>query len=783
MKVINNQMKILKIDKVNQLFVWGSIILLLSLAVSLTAYYTHIFLLNKLSFFMLCISILTLFTAMGYDLKQKLDISSFFIVIAIVFLLTIYFMQRLELHHFSFSVADASDYYIAGVCSVTRVQDIGFFLPLTASLSAVGFTMFGYEYAPLINVVFYSVSIPFGYFIFRKLGMNALISLIITFFIMFVPLSIWFSKTSFSEPIWQIVLLIYIIFAYKILKKEHINLQELIVVFLILMLAPFIRGEGVLYFGLIIFLSFYHFWKFSNLKSAIIISSSLIVLTLSIQATLIIRAHYLLGWQFNRIIHKITAIELLSLLYGIVILSIAGVFLLNRYKKSFNHLNLPLLLTLLSIVFKVSIAYIFSLKKHVAFENLLCTNEYGLMLGNFGFLITLLIIGGLILLYYRAMKGDSISLILVMMYTIFYLPFMMQAVTFNDEHAFFLYWNRYYFSIFMMIHLFSFGIIVNLMYKKMKVFIPNDKYRFFIWLILMFSIIFYSMDGKLYKIVTTEAHLKNSYKIFPWLKEKVGNKPLMIVYDSTIKYRQRTGVHDARYLLSRMLSVSKINVKEFLKIEPEKLNFELKLNQKNRKFLLCLSQKECDLENEEWSFVDRLLLPISWRRHFGNIEKAEKKHLQLYATLYKKEDKFDFNKKIMFNKSSEQVLSLLKEGWYGIIGGQGALSSKNRVKIEIPRLKKEKDTIYTLVLNYALLNTSKHKPKSFRIMINGKVVYKEKIKSSALKEYRIKIPNQALQNKMNNIIIEVERVEMNSVQSSTKQLSMMLNSLKIIKSK
>ena len=772
----------------NKQLIWGSLLLLLSLTMSLTSYYMHVKILYYLAFFTLIISIMLLFIAMGYDLAKTLKLSFFSVTSILILILILYFIQRLELHHFSFSVTDASDYYIAGVCSVNRFQDIGFFLPLTASLSAVGFVLFGYAYAPLINVILYATTIPMVYFIYRRLGLNALVSLTMLLFIVSVPLSIWFSKTSFSEPMWQMMLLMFTLIAYNILSKETIHIKELIVLYFIVILAPFIRGEGILYYGLILFLSLYHFWKFTNIKSALVIASSYIFLALSVYATLQIRAHYLLGWQFRRIIPKITATELMNIIDVAILFAIGLLFFLNRYKKGFKHIKLPLIIVILSLLFKVLVAYIFSIKKHLAFEDLLYLNEYGLMIGNFGFLITLLIIIGLILLYIRASRGDIISLTLVVLYTVFYPTFAMQGITFNDEHAIFLYWNRYYFSIFMMIHLFALGIVVNEMYRYLKTIICDKIYRFLILLFMMLMIVYASVDGKIYDIVTKEAHLKNSYKIFPWLIEKVGRNSLAIVYDDTIRYRQRTGVHDARYLLARTLSVAKINVKEFQKVSPEKLNHSLQLpfDVSKRKFLLCLSQKKCDLENEILLPIDMLYMPITWRRHNGNIAKAEKMHLNLYATLYKVNPKFNFNQEILFKKSSLLAPSLLGKGWRKIVGGLGALASNNNASLKLPYMKKDKKITYVLTLNYAILNASKHKPKKITFKLGGKVIKIIEVHSPSFQEYTIALPQKNILDQDKNLVLDIETSKTRVTKEGhtikdRRKLGMALKALKITK--
>jgi len=631
----------------SMLLLWGSLLVILGLATSLGAYYAYSMALRYVAFYLLLLGLLSLFLSMKQSIE--IDVKIPYVPMVLTILMgVLYIALRTQLHRFDFGVGDASDYYIAGVCSVTYGQDIGFFLPLTAAISALGYSMFGVDYAPAINVMLYMITVPIGYHLLRRLELDVWVSVLMTFFMIINPLSIWFSKTSFSEPLWQLLLLVFTIIFYRISSKEKLVFTEIGSYFLLLSLVPFLRGEGVLYYGLVVFFALYHFWKYGNLKSALILMFGLFVIAGSIQLTLGIRAHYLLEWQFSRILPGITAIQLMSILYSIAGMMMVGMVLINLIKKSFLRIPLPLVVTLLAIAFKVAIAYVYAQKKTVPFMELLVFREYGLALGNFGLPLTVFIAIGLLLLHYKAILGERIALLMVVIYAIFYLPFIMQGVTFQDPHEVFLYWNRYYFSIFMMIHLFSLALVLQFMYEKSVKFIESSHYRAIGIVMVMITVSLFSLNLKVLNITSAEAYLENSHKVFSWIKQRVGRQSISVLYDDAIRYERHNGLYDAKVFTSRMFTVRKINAKGWQKVHVKQLESNIKLNKEmyQGRYLVCISSKKPKLKNKALTLVDQTMFPITWREHYraqpqskdevlGDVGNSYKNELQLYITLYK----------------------------------------------------------------------------------------------------------------------------------------------------
>ena len=754
---------------------WGLTFVLLGMLIALMAYYVHLKALYYMGFISIVLGNISLFISMGKSLQKEIP-SLFAIGGLLIAMIALYFSQRIVLHYFDFSVADASDYYIAGMCAVNYEQDIGFFLPLTAALSSVGFLLFGYAYAPLIHVIVYLATIPVGYFSLKRLGLSSILSMLMTFLLVSIPLSIWFSKTSFSEPNWQLLLLICMLVISTILQKEKCSIKEVLVLGLVLVLAPFSRGEAILFYGLILFVSLYHMWKFQKLTSALILLSTLMFLIASIHITLMLRPGYLLGWQFKRIIDHITQWELLGILYVGFGISVLLIWLISRGKK-YASLPLPLVITLLCVGFKVLVGYFYAMKKGITFSTMFFGNEYGLAVGNLGIFITLGVLAGLIILHIKAAKGEVFPLLLVVVYALFYLPFSMQAVSFDDPHAMFLYWSRYYFSIFMMVHFFALSLAIQTLYIQIQKYTSWGKY--IIWGIV--GLLLLSMvNTRLYQIVTTEGHLRNSYKVFPWVATHVKDANVYVLYDTSVTYRQRTGIHDLKYMISRTLTVANVHVKGFQKIEPSMLkktvNYSAKDIDKNS-FVLCISRTPCQLKNRDLELVDTTLIPISWRRHHGDIAKAKQLHMPLTLTLYKRVEVFDLGEEIFFKHVSKKANSFLIQGWHGILGDLGAVSSGMRAKLRITDILDTDPHNYQVTLKYAILNALQKDPKEIVFRYKGKALKHVKVYDSKIQTTTIKIPLSLLNRQDKSLELEIEAVQ----KSKTKvtRLDMSLKSLLI----
>jgi len=611
-------------------FFWGILFLVATLAASLSSYYLYSSIGRQFTFVLMILSLIMLFGGMYQDLK--ISFKSPYILWGILFVIIItYFLQRAEIHRFDFMVGDASDYFAAGICSVTYSQDIGYILPLSATITAIGYDIFGINYALLSYIIFYLSSIPVFYYLFRKLDLSTYLSLAMSTFLIFIPLSIWYAKSSFTEPLWQILLFVFVINIYSTLQSNTLTWKNIIVAYMIFFLAPMLRVEGVFYYGLITFLALFHFWKYSNYKIFIFSGVGLFIVAISTHITLRLRPDYLLHRQFNRIIPHATEENVMIALYTLVILLAFVLLLVYLFKKIYSKIPFPLLIVIFSVCSKLGLAYIYATKKQMLFLDMLFFNEYEFSVGNFGLPITLMMIIGLVLLYIQALKGHILSLILIVIYTIFYIPFVMQAVTFFDPHAFLFYWNRYYFSVFMIIHLLALSLSIQYTYTILAKYISNPKMANSSFILFFILIIFSSMNLKLYMTSVKESHLKGSYKLYDWVQNHIGKQALSLVTESGIIYNQKAspdGKETIEYLIGRMFNIYHMPIKGHTNASSKELINGFQYTPPSRKinYVLCVSTHPCQLKNNSLYLIDTLTLPLEWREHFGLDNNASKLH-------------------------------------------------------------------------------------------------------------------------------------------------------------
>jgi len=694
----------------------GIAILIVGFATSIISYFSGFVSLYYISFSLIVASLLYMFDSIRRDLDRVFDLSSTSIYLIVTFI-TLYAIQRSNLSDSSFITGDASDYYWAGVSSALKGDDIGFFLPLSSAISAIGYKIFGLGSLSAITAIVHIAVMPIYYFLFRKIGLASIVSLLLISLIQIIPLDIWFSKTTFSEPIWQVLVWMFIYLSYKILEDDRFSWSTYVPFFILISLLPMSRGSAVFIYGAIYFLAIYSFWRYGKLKIALLILLSMLVLTLSIEYTLPIRYRYLIGWQYSRIIPGINISELVTIFYSATTIFVASIFVIRWQKRLFRSLNLHLILVLLAIAMKIVVALLFSIKNGIPFINLLLLNEFGLARGNLGIILVVLIIIGLGSIYYRAaFKGDRLSLILVVAYTLFSIPFVMQNVTIWDQHDMFIYWHRYYFSELFAIHMVALAMVAKLLYSVGSRVEIKESYFISILSIAVAGVFFYSISLPLHNVVTKEASLPKSSELFSWISDRSKAKSLSVVYDADIHY----GIYDAKQLIYRGLYVTGVDVKNYIKVPKENLNRDIDFSPKvlDGDQILCLSTTSCNLDPDQFTLVDRFATSLWWRRSGIDIYR-QREHLNIYAYLYDIKHKFSVGRYILFKNSSDIAHKLLGRGWYSI--GREAVWSSQDAELIIPNIL-EKGSRYQLQLIFNAYDPNKEGKKRVVISIGDRVV-------------------------------------------------------------
>ncbi len=728
----------------------GATIVIFGFFASMVAYLGGSPYLYYFSFAMITISLFYTLFAVKEDLDTTFDSKLHSIALLLLFLV-VYIAQRYLVSDSSFITGDASDYYWAGVSSALKQDDIGFFLPFTSAISAIGFKIFGYQNLAFITVIVHLVAMPIYYFLFRKIGLNQIISFLLIFLLQMVPLDIWFSKTIFSEPMWQVMLLLFILFSYKIVEESQPKWTTLLPFFLLVLLLPLSRGSAVFFYGAIYAITLYSFWKFGNFKYALYLLFGILLLTIAIQYALPIRYRYLVGWQYRRIIPGVTISQLTIIFYSLVVVSFSSFLLLRSKKAWFQSLNLPLVIVMVSITLKVLAALFFSIKKGVPFINLLFLNEFGLARGNLNIVLVVFILIGLLYMHYLATKGDRLALLLVLLYALFSIPFVMQNVSIWDQHEMFMYWHRYYFSELFSIHILALAMFIRSLYS-LNAYLNMPKMRFaLVVATLMVGLFFSSVSLPLHNVVTSGGYLQKSSEIFSWLADRSKSKSVAVLYDKDIQY----GFYDAKQLLYRGFYVTGVDVQSYTKVAKKDLKSGMNLspNILHSEQLLCLTTTSCALDRERFELVDKFSLSLWWRRNSVNLDNKEE-HLDIYAYLYDIKHIFAAEEHILFQKSSDIAPRLLGDGWYH--RGLEAVWSSPNAKLTLPNIF-EKDAKYQLKLLFQAYNPHAQKDKKISFFIGDKKISQLTIEERYPTLYTIDIPKEITTNvEDKNLIVEIK---------------------------
>ncbi len=730
-------------------FYCGSIVAVVSLLVAMASYLTGMQSFYYVSFALIITALALMFKSLQDDLMEDFG-STLYATLAIVFFVILYMSQRLEPFEASFLIGDASDYYWAGVSSVLKGDDIGIFLPLTSAVSAIGFKLFGYEHIALIEVIVHIMVLLSFYHLLKQHLLTPTIAFATIVLVQMVPLDIWLSKTTFSEPIWQLLMLVLIYYSIRLSKKAKLQYIDIVPLYLLLLLLPMSRGSSVFIFIMLGFISLYSLYNHKNLKSALLIAAGMVVLSISLHYSLEIKEKYLIGMQYRRIMPHITVSSLAMIFYLASAIFIASLFFIKKIRVGWFDFYKTIVV--LSVLFKISTSLFFAHKNGIPFAKLLYLNEFGLLRSDLGMPLALLAIIGMVYLYIKALRRDRFSLIIVVFYSIFTVPFVMQNVSAIDQHEMLLYWHRYYFSEYLLVHLIAISAMVGLWYNILL----RLRYSHTIsnlFTVVPFSILFlYSINLHLHNIVTSEGYLKGSSKFFPWLANRVSDgRKVAVVYDRDLHY----GIFNPEQLLYRGMYVTGLDVDNYQEIASKEIKDDMPISQKLLKDdnLLILSTNSCLIKRDNLIFVDRLSIPLWWRRNTDDIYHSSPVHTNMDACLYKIKHHFEINREIYFDRDSEIAPDLISDGWYQF--GKTGIWSQPKAKIVLPNILSDKKR-YILEMKFGVYNALKKSPKDLIIRINGREVLHKSIIQQYADFYSIEIPTGLITSDDKNITIDIE---------------------------
>ncbi|SFV49858.1 hypothetical protein MNB_SV-6-899 [hydrothermal vent metagenome] len=719
-------------------FYLGSLSIVIALSVAIVAFLTSFPSVYYLSALFIVLGVVSMLRYIFDDLVSRTN-SIVFAYISLSLFLILYFVQRSVPFDFSLIASDASYYYWSGIGSVLHGDVDGMFLPMADAISGVGFQIFGAKYLASAEIILYLSALLLFYKILRELGIGILLSSLLTTLLEMVPLDIWISKTTFSEPIWQVLLLLIFYYSIEIIKKNSLDYRVIIPYYIVLLLLPMTRGSAIFFYIIVGYLTLYTLWRMKNFKLAIAIVFGLVLLSISIHYSLHIRFNYIVGMQYRRIFPHITTEQLSIILYSISTVFILSLLYLKRL--NLDKKNFALFVVVSSIIFRLITALYFSYKKGVTFVSILYVNEFDLLHATLGMPLALLSIAGLVYIYYQAFRGERLYLLIVVVYSAFFVPYIMQNVTIHDPHQMFLYWHRYYFSEYLLIHFLALSLSIGFIYNRIVQMMENKVYAKRVAVILILLLFGSSINLHRYHIVTSEGYLSDAYRLFDWTKSRVGDKQTIILYEHTKHYTDRTlhrlmyeGLHVTRIKLTGIYGVSANELKSL-----KELNKNPRINRRliNSSKLLALSAYDCSVSGEELTLEDRATFPLFWRQSSSDLDSSPVVGYDLNACLYKLNLSFVADKQIRFGDNNEIANTLLGRGWHD--REKNHPYSDSHASLVLPDIFQE-GVDYTLELEFKIYGSSREVGKDINISIDSLSIYKRRLQDNFPSLYKIDLP-------------------------------------------
>lgn len=397
-------------------------------AVCLLFYYSHLSIFGTVALVAFIASPLVFLV----DVRERQEIALFSILVLVAIVL------RANVSDFSLFVGDASAYTWDAVLAIEEGVDRGFFLPLSSAVAAVGYAWFGLEYVAFGNIF----TAVFSSFLLYRIVINLTSSKTISFaaaaMLVLHPLSIWFSKTAFSETGWQCIVLACLL-AVQGLRREQFRFG-IIALGLLLALSAFSRGTAPFLFTTV--LVGVLLTDAIPLRNRIVASLALSAVFLTSLATaLYIREPYLIGWQYARVMESITSFGVVSVVAGVTVAVIMGVALFTKRIG-----RLAAMAAMLVGLIGVKVASAVALSEATRMDDLLVRNELSLAIANFGVQGVAFALIGMLAMLNAAMRGNIAFLVVIAGYCLSTVPFNLVDLPAESAHEVVFYWSRYFYS-------------------------------------------------------------------------------------------------------------------------------------------------------------------------------------------------------------------------------------------------------------------------------------------------------------------------------------------------
>lgn len=359
-----------------------------------------------------------------------------FLILAALVLFSVVF--RGEQSDFLIMIGDPSSYLLDGLAYINNTfQSQNHFPPLTSAYSALSMLVFSESYSSILFQIVSCVLLLVFYSTLKNIYSGELLPIITSLALFMSPILILYSKSTYSEN----VFILFILTTFWVFLTS-IKTRNEYVVFILLAFISFLsiqtRGTGIFLAYLILFVSVY-----KNIFSRKIFYYGLAIVSIASFSLLFFqRYNYTWNWQLSPYMKTLGDIESLYLLSSIFVFILLSKILLSGYDKRYNLINIFSII--MSVIFFVYDAYRF------------LSSDYSNTVSFFNFHFHWLLLPVMILGYLSALRkaynGEPAYLFLVLAFPMFGAIILLRNISPVMDHAFWMYWHRYYFSEIFIIH-------------------------------------------------------------------------------------------------------------------------------------------------------------------------------------------------------------------------------------------------------------------------------------------------------------------------------------------
>lgn len=538
-----------------EVIMFGNLILLLSLIGYFWISGTYIIVITVFAWFLARTPLMVFArsSSLGFSLEYR-DAIVLFMVFAIT---------KLYMHDFVLWIGDASAYQLDANQTLSVGRDVGFFPPVSAAISGVSAFFLGVSGGAWAHVGFYIVVLLLMYVFLRdkiRLTRSSLLLVLLLFIVN--PLSIWFTKSNFSEPLWHFValaLLYGLVRLYEDDEDDDSRKYWLFIVAITLFLAPLVRGTAIFA------MSFVYFSVFFLASRKARITNDLIVLSLSfmlgILLALELRTGYYIGWQLSRIIPDLSIMGWRGFFVGVLTAGVLFAALMQWFIRKKSHsldFNGKIwVVTPVILLFLIKGVVGFISTDNYSIINVLFANEWSFLNNTFGSVFAFVVILGFAYSVWLCAKGDRIALIVLSYYVFMSLPLMFSGLHPHNHHDLYLYWSRYYFSDILIAHLLFFGFAIAWVDR---VVLGNGLFKITkihaVALILLLVGFVYEKGADV-RAVIMEANMPGSNYYVSEIVRALGDKSVHVIYDENVRY----GGYNGAQFIGRSLARLGVNIK------------------------------------------------------------------------------------------------------------------------------------------------------------------------------------------------------------------------------